>query len=108
MHVGRHTIKQYIPSKKAKYGIKAWILADARTGYLSHINIYTGKQNRHNNDYGEGYQVVMNVCQPLFYSNRIVYFDNYFTSIKLLIDLAQLQLYAVGTVRKDRKGLPQV
>ncbi|KAJ8312473.1 hypothetical protein KUTeg_009846 [Tegillarca granosa] len=52
---GRHFMKQYLPDKKAnRWGIKAWILAESRTGYSHNIKIYTGKHNapRHSNGQG--------------------------------------------------------
>ena len=107
--LGRVSLKQYIPSKKSKYGIKCWLISDSRTGYVNTIDVYTGAKNNYTyNTKGEGYEVVMNLCKPFSNSNRIIYFDNYFTSIDLLRDLAKINLFAVGTVRKDRKGLPQV
>ena len=34
--------------------------------------------------------------------NYKVFFDNFFTSIKLMIDLKNDGIWAVGTIRKDR------
>lgn len=41
---GRCSIKQYIPSKPNKYGIKIFALSDARTFYTINMEIYAGKQ----------------------------------------------------------------
>lgn len=35
-----------------------------------------------------------------------VYFDNYFTSISLLINLLKIGIYSCGTMRTNRKGSP--
>ena len=40
---GRSTLKQYVPKKPIKRGFKAWVRADAVTGYVCDFNIYTGK-----------------------------------------------------------------
>ena len=35
------------------------------------------------------------------------FFDNYFTSASLLVDLSKNGIYACGTARKDRVGFPE-
>jgi hypothetical protein len=39
--------------------------------------------------------------------NTLVAFDNFFTSCNLLEDLYDKQIYSVGTVRSNRKDLPE-
>ena len=41
---GRSTLKQYLPNKPVKRGIKVWMLADAKTGYLTNFEVYTDKK----------------------------------------------------------------
>ena len=41
---GRVSFRQYIPSKRARYGIKAYVLAESETGYVYDHHIYTGEQ----------------------------------------------------------------
>ena len=38
------------------------------------------------------------------HKNHHVYFDNFFTSVKLLEDLKRDGIYGCGTARKDRRG----
>ena len=49
-------------------------------------------------------------CHKLYQSiaghNHHVYCDNYFTSIPMLKQLLQMKIYASGTVRSNKKGLP--
>ena len=40
---GRLSFKQYMKDKPTKWGIKVFVLADAKTGYTKRIQIYTGK-----------------------------------------------------------------
>ena len=40
---GRLSFIQYMPKKPNKWGMKAFVLADARTGYMYNWNLYTGK-----------------------------------------------------------------
>ena len=37
-----------------------------------------------------------------------VFFDNYFTSLKLLEDLEAEKIYSCGTARRDRRGFPDM
>ena len=57
---------------------------------------------------GLGYDVVMELSEMYQYQRRHLYFDNFFSSIKLLRDLEQRQTYACATVRSNRAGLPLV
>ena len=36
-------MKQYMPLKPVKRGFKVWVLADATNGYVSNLQVYTGK-----------------------------------------------------------------
>ena len=40
---GRFFLKEYLPGKPTKWGIKAWGLADSASGYLLKCDIYKGK-----------------------------------------------------------------
>ena len=101
---GRLALKQYMPLKPVKQGIKVWALADSHNGYFHTFQVYTGKEGS-----GEkrlGHRVVNDLTQHLKGKNHHVFFDNFFTSEKLLRDLAYNNIYACGTARKDRKGFP--
>ena len=41
---GRSSLKQYLPKKPIKRGIKVWVLADSSNGYFSRLEVYTGKK----------------------------------------------------------------
>ena len=41
---GRSTLKQYMPMKPIKRGIKVWAMSDAHNGYVSELEVYTGKK----------------------------------------------------------------
>ena len=55
---------------------------------------------------GLGAKVEKHLTAPYVNSCRHVYFDNFFTSFDLLLDLQRSQLYGCGTVRTNRKGFP--
>ena len=37
-------MKQYVPNNPVKRGFKVWVRADAVSGYVSEIDVYTGKE----------------------------------------------------------------
>ena len=57
---GRSSLKQYMPLKPIKRGIKVWTMADAVTGYISQFEIYTGKKGN-SPEKGLGSTVVKNL-----------------------------------------------
>lgn len=96
---------QYMPKKPKKFGIKVWALCDSLTGYCLQFQIYTGKVND-SVEHGLSYRVVFDLLEKFLNKNYRVYFDNFYTSYKLLNDLDQKQTYACGTLRKGRAQLP--
>ena len=102
---GRSFIKQYLPNKPTKWGFKVWSLADSSNGYICGIDIYCGRR-AHPSTNGLGYDVVANLMEDHLDKHHHCYFDNFFTSVKLLDDLLAANTYACGTVRANRAGLP--
>ena len=101
---GRSTMKQYMPMKPIKRGIKAWVLADSENGLFWRIQIYVGRQE--NREIGLGAHVVQSLMKGLEKKYHRVYFDNFFTSAQLLENLEKSGVYACGTARNNRKGFP--
>ncbi|CAK1590376.1 unnamed protein product [Parnassius mnemosyne] len=58
-------------------------------------------------DEGLGYNMVMKLCDNLP-ENTLVAFDNFFTSCNLQDDLYHMKIFAFGTVRTNRKDLPNI
>ena len=56
---GRSSLKQYMPMKPIKRGIKRWCSADSINGYLNDFEIYTGKSGE-GVTHDLGYSVVTN------------------------------------------------
>jgi hypothetical protein len=100
---GRHRIKQYMRAKIIKWGYKIWKLCDANTAYVLDLDIYTGKNSRKSLPY----EVVFHLMEGYLDKQHIVVMDNYFTSVPLFLDLLARSTYACGTVRSDRKYLPE-
>ena len=102
---GRSSLKQYNPMKPIKRGIKVWVLADSHKGYFVKFQVYTGKEGNRV-EHGLGERVVKTLTDRLQGQHHHVFFDNFFTSEKLMQDLLADGIYACGTARKDRKGFP--
>ena len=104
---GRLSLKQYMPLKPVKRGIKVWECADSSNGFVCDLNVYTGKQRDGNPEQGLGYRVVHNLTRTLVGKNHHVFVDNFFNSVNLAKDLLQDKIYICGTVRSNRQGIPR-
>ena len=102
---GRSHMIQYMPGKPVKWGFKIWSAACPKTGYTLDMIPYTGKKETP--ERGLGYQVVYNLAERYFNMAHHLYYDNFFSSVQLAIDLAERDTYVTSTVRQNRKGLPQ-
>ena len=80
------TLKQYMPKKHIKQGIKMWCQADSKSGFLSDFDIYVG-QSGEESEQTLGYAVVTRLCQAIYGRWHTVYFDNFFTSLILVEEL---------------------
>ena len=101
---GRSALKQYMPMKPIKRGIKVWVLGDSSYGYFSNFQIlYTGKVGE-TAETGLGARVVKDLTHDLKGKYHHVFFDNFFSSVSLLADLEKNGIYSCGTARKDRRG----
>lgn len=104
---GRCSFVQYIPNKPAKYGIKAFVLCDSKTFYVSNFEIYCGQQP-------EGpYKVSNKPCDIAHRlmgqwkgKNRNLTCDNWYTSYSLAVDLLKEKTTMVGTIKKNKRELP--
>ena len=103
---GRSALKQYMPLKPIKRGIKVWAVSDAVNGFVTAFEIYTGKKVKAERNLGAN--VVKTLTMHYRSTYRHVYFDNFFTSLDLLSHLLESGLYGCGTIRIDRKGFPEM
>ena len=104
---GRLSFLQYLPKKPHKWGMKAWVLADAGNGYTWGWKLYTGKEDRA--ETGLAHHVVVDLVddERLQGKGHVIVMDNFYSSPSLFHDLLSRGFHACGTVRKDRKGLPK-
>ena len=104
---GNLHFRVYNPDKPTKYGIKTYMLCDSENGYCSKLQIYTGKNNSPPSAFGITYDLVMFMLHGYFGRGHVIYMDSYYSSPRLFFYLWQLGVGATGTVRKNRRGVPQ-
>lgn len=104
---GRLHFRQYIPSKRHRYGVKLFKLCDPN-GYTYRLSVYTG-QNFTNLDKNRGLaeKVVLQLLNDYLNIGRTVITDNFYTSIYLAKSLLAAKTHLLGTLRKNRRGLPK-
>lgn len=105
---GRSSMKQYMPMKPVKRGYKVWCIADSCTGYVYKFDIYTGKSDNVDRAKSLGEKVVIRLTASLKNKCCLVAFDNFFTTCSLMKTLGENKIYAVATVRPNRKDLPNI
>ena len=107
---GRLQFRQYIPSKRARFGVKVFALCES-SGYMCDYIIYVGKDTTFDDDMvrtlGKSGAVVGKLMEPLQNKGYQLYIDNWYTSIELATYLAQHGTTMCGTIRKNRRGLPK-
>jgi hypothetical protein len=106
-------VRQYMPKKPEKWGIKFWVLADSSSKFIYCFDIYCGKNleaevrvEAPSGQGGAAYGVVMNLLRGLEDKGHCVVMDNFFTSVPLFRDLASKGIYTTGTIRSNRIGIP--
>lgn len=106
---GRLVLKQYLPKKRNRFGIKLFVLCDVETGYIIDFIVYCGTETdiEQISNLGVSGSVVVTLLNDYFDCNRQVYVDNWYSSPKLFKYLYEKGTYACGTVNKTRKGMPK-
>lgn len=102
----KNSLRQYNPAKPKKWGYKIYVLSGI-SGFMYNFEIYTGLENKKRfqseTNLGASANVVMRLLRDVpRHNNYQIYFDNYYTSIPLLVELDKLGMRCVGTIRKDR------
>ena len=81
-------------------------IGNSKSGYTIDFNVYTGSADRDPNAtplsiYGLGYDVVRNPCKSLEGQGYHVFFNNFYTSPKLVRDLWEKNLPSCGTAAEN-------
>ncbi|KAJ1186065.1 hypothetical protein NDU88_002850 [Pleurodeles waltl] len=109
---GRLVFKQYIPSKRARYGIKLYMLSESSTGCVYNFRVYTGRDSSIDPPgcpatFGVSEKIVWELGRQLFNKDHHLYIDNFYTGVKLFKELFRVDTVACGTIRSNRKGYPR-
>lgn len=109
LYKGRLGWIQYIPKKRARFGIKTYMLCEASSGYIWSSIIYTGKDTVFDDDYKHlpvSSRIVMSLMKPLLNKGHCVTTDNFYTSPTLADLLLANRTDTYGTMKPNRKDLP--
>ena len=98
---GRLRFKQYIANKPIKWGIKIFELCCSETCYCFRFLNYTGRK-QNSEDGLVSVRVVKELMQPYLNKGHHLYMDNFYTSIRLVEELAGLNTGVCGTIRENR------
>ena len=91
--------------KSGRYGIKYWILADAKSHYCFNAIPYLGKEG-YTPAVIFGLTFATKLVEPICNTHQNFTCNRFFTSVDLFEDLHKDNLLAVGTVKTNRKNLP--
>ncbi|XP_047112014.1 piggyBac transposable element-derived protein 4-like [Schistocerca piceifrons] len=97
--------KVYMANKPNKYGMKLYILAESRTGYIWNFEVYHGRDETIDNSASS---VMKRLANKFLGKGHIVYVDRFYTSVQLAEELTDDNTGLVGTMMKNRKGLPKL
>jgi hypothetical protein len=101
---GRSKFIQYMPQKPHKWGLKMWSIADSTNGYMLNVNLYRGENTC--NEQNISYNCVMKLLERCYLEKvHYLYMDSYFSSPKLFEDLIKQNIFSIGMIRNNRKGL---
>ncbi|KAI5629009.1 piggyBac transposable element-derived protein 3-like, partial [Silurus asotus] len=100
---GKIGMKQYIKNKPHKWGIKVFTRAGV-TGLVYDFEVYTGKGTVTNErGLGVACEVVLRLVSevPKGLNNKC-FFDNWFTSPELIVELKKMGILTVATINRNR------
>lgn len=110
---GRLSFKQYIPSKRHRFGVKLFVLCDCQTGFVLDFIVYTGSTTEHidastlEEGIGKSGAIVSTLMEPYLNKGHTLFIDNWYSSPALSEKLAKQKTGTCGTVKSNRKGMPK-
>lgn len=102
----RSPIRQFLPNKPHKWGIKLFVLSDSH-GFSYCFEVYCGAGDNvvfpGNPDLGAAANVVVRLSRVIpDFRNHILFFDNFYTTLALIVYLYLRGIYSLGTIRNNR------
>ncbi|CAK1580646.1 unnamed protein product [Parnassius mnemosyne] len=101
-----HYLKQYLPNKPHKWGFKLYVLCSV-FGFAYKFEIYSGQdistRPEGEPDLGSTNNIVLRLTRDVpRMVNHIIFFDNFYTSVPLVIYLAKQGIHCLGTIQQNR------
>lgn len=107
---GRLSFRQFIPSKRHRFGVKFFVMVDCDTGYILDFIIYTGGSTEIteiDKRLGKSGNIVMTLTEPFWNKGHRLYTDNWYTSPLLYDALFDKKTNCCGTVKANRQFMPK-
>ena len=106
---GGLSFKQYIPSKRHRFGLKNFVLCDCESGIILDIIVYSASKIDilRNDPCGISGAIVKKLVAKYMDKSDILYTDNWYFSPSLLLYLQSRKTGSCGTIRKNRKYFPK-
>ncbi|CAF1289502.1 unnamed protein product [Adineta steineri] len=98
---GKSVMKQHMPNKPNRWEYKMYLLCGGNSGICYDYELYTGKSNQTQHGFCTDIVLKLSETSPRM-KNHKVYFDNYFTTIRLQVELYKLGIFSAGTARTNR------
>ncbi|XP_056388350.1 piggyBac transposable element-derived protein 4-like [Hyla sarda] len=110
---GKLHFRQYLPNKRARYGVKLYKLCESATGYTHKFRVYEGKDSEIDPPecppvLKTTEKIVWDLVHPLLDQGYNIYLDNFYTSVPLLRCLLAKGTNACGTIRENHRDLPKI
>lgn len=108
---GRSRFKQYLPKKHHRWGFRIFKLCD-NSKFLCRFDIYQGKEPLREDltQATIGEKIVYRLIEGLVETttNPVRLFTrNFFTSVRMVNELIQKQIYVTGSIRQNRIDVPK-
>ncbi|XP_064643576.1 piggyBac transposable element-derived protein 4-like [Lineus longissimus] len=104
---GRLGWEQYIPSKRARFGIKSFEICKSSSAYILDFFVYTGEGTVYDPGLDEDLpmrsKVILTLGRQFFNKGYCINMDNFFSSPGLYDELCARSTDAVGTIRPNHK-----
>ena len=107
---GNIGFRQYIPSKRHRFGLKLFVLCDCISGFLQDLILYTGKDTQigGTETFGVSGAVVLELLEQYLGRGHTLFIDNWYTSPLLAEELLKYDTGICGTVKRNRKHMPKL
>ena len=96
-----------MPKPLTKYELKIFWLCESKSGFVLNGLVYVGCQPGEPPHKNLGLEVVQTLVLVIHNSGLNLLIDNFFTSILLAIYLLDKNITVVGTLRQNKRDIPQ-